>query len=121
MNKIFILTIIIILNGMFSGCIDINDTDKKDTDKVSLIIGQTDKIFGFHPWMESYDVATMTVNHNIYNSLIKFDGIFRIQPDLATSWNNPNNLTWRFNLRKNVLFHNGYNFSALQTNLHHYW
>jgi peptide/nickel transport system substrate-binding protein len=54
----------------------------------------------------------MMINMNIFNALVEFDQIFRTKPKLATSWNNPNNLTWRFNLRKNVKFHNGYNFTA---------
>lgn len=42
-----------------------------------------------------------------------FDGLTRLdwrggpQPGLALSWDNPTPLTWRFNLRKNLIFHNG--------------
>jgi peptide/nickel transport system substrate-binding protein len=49
---------------------------------------------------------------NIFNALVEFDQILRTKPKLATSWNNPDNLTWRFYLREGVKFHNGYNFTA---------
>ena len=55
---------------------------------------------------------TLSINSNIFNSLVEFGERYQIIPTLAESWNNPNNLTWRFFLRKNVKFHNGDNFSA---------
>lgn len=35
-----------------------------------------------------------------------------VQPRLATSWERVDDLTWKFNLRRNVLFHNGVPFTA---------
>ena len=49
---------------------------------------------------------------NIFNGLIEFDENFNIIPALAESWNNPNELTWRFNLREGVKFHNGENLNS---------
>jgi peptide/nickel transport system substrate-binding protein len=96
-----------------TGCInEVEKENKNNPTRSSLIIGITDPIFGFYPWMESYDVTTMMINMNIFNSLVEFDQIFRTKPKLATSWSNPNNLTWRFYLRENVKFHNGYNFTS---------
>lgn len=93
----------------FSGCLE--DTKKIDiNEKISIAINQD--IIGFYPWVKSYEMYTVLVNRNIYNSLVEFDEIFRINPCLAESWNNPNNLTWRFKLRENVTFHNGNKFSS---------
>ncbi len=58
------------------------------------------------------NTQTLSINSNIFNSLVEFSERYQIIPALAESWNNPNNLTWRFFLRKNVKFHNGDNFSA---------
>jgi peptide/nickel transport system substrate-binding protein len=103
----------IIVTSLFSGC----TTQKLFESGISeegndLVIGLLMDTLGFHPWMEAYDIETMSVNSNIFNSLVEFDKDFRITPSLATSWNNPDNLTWRFHLREGVTFHNGYSFSA---------
>ena len=112
MNK-EILTIGIIVCLLFislTGCIT-EDKDDSDINK-DITIGLYVDCLGFHPWMESYDTETLCVNSNIFNSLVEFDKEFRITPSLAVSWNNPDNLTWRFSLREGVRFHNGYNFTA---------
>ena len=43
----------------------------------------------------------------LYNRLVRVDDQLSIVPDLATSWDNPDNLTYVFHLRKGVKFHNG--------------
>lgn len=119
MNKICafkILSIIILfifICSSFSGCVDqVGNVNADMQVRDSIIIGIGENVFGFFPWLESYDVNTMMINMNIFNSLVEFDQILRTKPKLATSWNNPNNLTWRFYLRENVKFHNGYNFTS---------
>ena len=111
MKKLLALGLIFLIALELSGCISISENENFNTD-CSIIIGVCSGPYGFHPWMESYDVDTMAINCNIFNGLIEFDNLFKITPALATSWNNPNNLTWRFYLRENVKFHNGYNFTA---------
>ena len=107
------LLIIILLTSLLSGCttqkLFESGTSEEGND---LFIGLLMDTLGFHPWMEAYDIETMSVNSNIFNSLVEFDKDFRLTPSLATSWNNPDNLTWRFHLREGVTFHNGYTFSA---------
>lgn len=107
-----ILTIILIISSI-GGCINQVDRETDNNKSINTLnIGINCPIFGFFPWIESYDVDTMMINMNIFNSLVEFDQIFRTKPKLATSWNNPNNLTWRFYLRKDVKFHNGYSFTS---------
>jgi len=96
-----------------SGCISQNNEGKaKAPTRNSITIGISEPVHGFHPYIHSYDVVTMMVNMNIFNSLVEFDQILRTKPKLATSWNNPDDYTWRFYLRENVKFHNGYNFTS---------
>lgn len=112
--KLFSIIIpLIFICSSFSGCIkEVDNVDAYTKVRDSITIGIGDNVYGFYPWLESYDVTTMMINMNIFNSLVEFDQILRTKPKLATSWNNPNNLTWRFYLRENVKFHNGYNFTS---------
>ena len=48
----------------------------------------------------------------IYEKLAVLDAKLVPQPQLATSWNNLDNLTWEIKLRKGVVFHNGAPFTA---------
>jgi peptide/nickel transport system substrate-binding protein len=113
-TTINIVVFLILFLSSLSGCLDQADiTPDSSLTRDSLTIGFTTcPEINFFPWIDSYDTITMMINMNIFNSLIEFDQIFRTKPKLATSWNNPNNLTWRFYLRKNVVFHNGYPFTA---------
>lgn len=110
-KSLVLILIFILFFSSLSGCIN-SEKKENNPDRDSIIIGIMDNIYGFQPWLESYDSNTMNINMNIFNSLVEFDQIFRTKPKLATSWNNPNNVTWRFYLRENVKFHNGYPFTS---------
>ncbi|MEI6385794.1 MAG: ABC transporter substrate-binding protein [Spirochaetota bacterium] len=43
----------------------------------------------------------------LYNRLVRYDDTFAVVPDLAESWDVPDNLTYVFHLRTGVKFHNG--------------
>jgi peptide/nickel transport system substrate-binding protein len=54
-----------------------------------------------------------TVGEKIYSALIYLDPEFRPQPDLATSWTvAPDGLTYTFDLRPNVKWHDGRPFTS---------
>ncbi len=44
---------------------------------------------------------------NVYEALTAFDDEMRIVPVLAERWESPDDLTWRFHLRRGVRFHDG--------------
>ncbi len=104
-HSIMIIILLIIISSI-TGCISTQESEQKPS-ITTLTIGVADPVFGFHPYITSYDVSTLSINHNIFNTLVGFDDQFRITPELAVSWSNPNNLTWRFVIRDNVYFHNG--------------
>jgi peptide/nickel transport system substrate-binding protein len=112
MKKIIAIWLCIIITLSLLGCISSIESNRDIITDREIIIAIGSGPYGFQPYLMSYDVDTMTINANIFNSLIEFDINFRIQPSLAESWNNPNDLTWRFNLRDDVKFHNGNNFTA---------
>jgi len=55
---------------------------------------------------------TTIICHDIFSHLVVQDADGNIHPDLAESWERPNDLTWRFHLKDNVYFHNGEKFTA---------
>jgi peptide/nickel transport system substrate-binding protein len=113
-KKILDLILCIITVTGISGCIDTNTNNGENkTEEYMLAIAfGIDRFNGFYPWTDILNDQTSNINSNIFNCLVEFDEIFKIIPALAETWSNPDNLTWRFNLRKNVKFHNGNNFSA---------
>ncbi len=58
------------------------------------------------------DSQSERVGGLIYDSLVRKDDHFNLQPWLATSWERPDALTWVFHLRGGVRFHNGKTLSA---------
>jgi peptide/nickel transport system substrate-binding protein len=55
---------------------------------------------------------SVAVNSNIYESLVHLDPDLAVAPGLAVSWTNPDELTWVFELRRGVRFHDGGPFTA---------
>lgn len=53
------------------------------------------------------EIVTRSVLSNCFEGLVGFDPQMRIVPQLAASWENPDDLTWVFHLRPGVRFHNG--------------
>ncbi len=53
------------------------------------------------------DAQSERVGELIYDSLVRKDEHFHLQPWLATSWERPDALTWVFHLRSGVKFHDG--------------
>ena len=49
---------------------------------------------------------------NVYEGLTHYDQNLQLEPGLATSWENLDETTWRFELREGVTFHNGNPFTA---------
>ena len=51
-------------------------------------------------------------HHNIYEPLVRYSAALEFEPALATRWQLINPVTWRFELRRDVRFHNGNKFDA---------
>jgi len=53
------------------------------------------------------DAQSERVGGQIFDALVKKDQHYELQPWLATSWEQPDALTWLFHLRDGVRFHDG--------------
>lgn len=58
------------------------------------------------PHLQS-EVIAQAVLGNVYDALVTFDSDMRLIPQLAQNWSNPDDLSWRFDLRQGVTFHDG--------------
>lgn len=76
----------------------------KNVDKVTA--SYLTEVQGIYPDID-LEVTVITFNMHFYEGLTQFDKDLRIKPLLAESWENPNETTWRFRLKKGVKFHNG--------------
>lgn len=76
-----------------------------------LTIGVDQEAIGLDP-----HIVTSFSSHRrvdlLYNKLVRHDENLKLVPDLAESWEIPDNLTYIFNLRKGVKFHNGREMTA---------
>jgi peptide/nickel transport system substrate-binding protein len=76
-----------------------------------LTIGVDQEAIGLDP-----HIVTAFSSHRrvdlLYNKLVRHNENLEIVPDLAESWEIPNNVTYIFNLHKGVKFHNGKEMTA---------
>ena len=76
-----------------------------------LVHGAASEPRSLDPYFHS-ETPTNSMNSNIYDGLVAFDSELNVVPALAERWENPDNLTWIFHLRKGVKFHDGSPFTA---------
>ncbi|WP_323804626.1 ABC transporter substrate-binding protein, partial [Bifidobacterium pullorum] len=62
-----------------------------------------------HSLQESLQLST---TNNVYETLVGRNKDLSVAPVLATSWKQSSPTVWRFELRKNVQFHDGTPFTA---------
>jgi peptide/nickel transport system substrate-binding protein len=58
------------------------------------------------------DAYSERITQLIYGALVRVDAAFHVVPELAVSWTQPDPLTYRFILRRGVLFHDGRELTA---------
>ncbi|MCW8060805.1 ABC transporter substrate-binding protein [Agrobacterium tumefaciens] len=52
------------------------------------------------------------ISRNMFDGLFRLDDNMKIQPDLAVSYKQPDNLTYEIDLRKDIVFHDGTPFTS---------
>lgn len=89
-------------------------SDQGSAKKVSqeLVYATTSKPVGLSP-IETNDSVSSAIIEQIYETLfVRNPKTMEIEPNLAESYENPNNLTWVIKLKKGVKFQDGTDFNA---------
>ncbi len=73
--------------------------------------GAQNDILTLDPHSQNHATTHSLLQHT-YESLVRYTKDFQVEPSLATSWQQVSPTQWRFNLRKNVKFHDGTPFTA---------
>ncbi len=68
--------------------------------------GAQNDILTFDPHSQNH-ATTNTMSMHVYEGLTRYDKNYKVEPALATSWQQTSPTQWRFNLRKDVKFHDG--------------
>jgi peptide/nickel transport system substrate-binding protein len=76
----------------------------KDPSTVTMIIESSPNNLDLR---QGTDAQSERVGGQIFDALVKKDEHYELQPWLATSWEQPDALTWVFHLRDGVRFHDG--------------
>lgn len=72
----------------------------------TLIVGKSGEAAGLDPHLVT-SAFSFEITSQVYNQLVDMSDDYALVPELADSWENPDDLTFIFTLRQGVLFHNG--------------
>ena len=72
----------------------------------TITIGHDEDAVGLDPHLAIAFSSKHFFEH-VYTGLLRYNSKMELEPDLATSWEHPDDLTFIFHLRKGVKFHNG--------------
>jgi peptide/nickel transport system substrate-binding protein len=85
---------------------------KKDVPYLTYGFSDTGDITPDYPTESADTVNTILIDSQLFEGLVRYQDQTKVVPDLATSWSNPDDSTWVFNLRHNVKFHSGRTMTA---------
>lgn len=92
--------------SLLAACGSGSDSGSSDTDK--LVVGTTISLGQIDPMAMQYK----TVQHNVFDGLVRVDADGEVEPRLATEWTSVDDTTWDFTLREGVTFHDGSEVTA---------
>lgn len=90
---------------------EVEPTTTITTAKDELIIALDREPVSLDPADANVNVKRM-VESNIYDTLLNFNIDMEVVSNVAESWENVDELTWKFNLKKGIKFHNGEELKA---------
>ncbi|MFH2115231.1 MAG: ABC transporter substrate-binding protein, partial [Spirochaetota bacterium] len=99
-----VMMVLTVVPGFAAGSAE-QEAPKAAAEKV-LTLGVDQEAVGLDPHIVTA-FSSMRRLDLLYNRLVRLDDNLKVVPDLAESWEIPDNTTYVFHLRKGVLFHNG--------------
>ncbi|KYZ76105.1 hypothetical protein AXX12_06585 [Anaerosporomusa subterranea] len=110
MSKKWVSVLLVIVTAAFllAGC---GKNDSHSAAKEKIVIAQSSDAMYLDPQVID-DGSTNSILCNIYDGLVNRQADLSIVPGLAEKWEQKDDLTWIFYLRKNVVFHNEKAFTA---------
>lgn len=86
------------------------ESEQENISDLTLKIAYATNYESLDPVLSNPETRARTLN--IYEALVKTDRNLQAQPALALSWGRLDDVTWEFNLRPNVKFHDGSIFES---------
>ena len=121
MKYIFRLSLLILFIVILSACTDDSDVEEgaegpaadgnESESGGDLVLSTGNDVVSMDPH-SSNDLYSDQVRNTVYEGLVTQDENFEIQPLLAESWEQVDELTWQFTLNEGVTFHDGSGFDA---------
>lgn len=121
MKYIFRLSLLVLCALIISACTDDSDVDEEAEGEAAddnaaessgdLVLSTGNDVVSMDPH-SSNDLYSDQVRNTIYEGLVTQDENLEIQPLLAESWEQVDDLTWQFTLNEGVTFHDGSEFNA---------
>jgi len=109
MSSVRWITILVLL-ALVLGVNTLPGAGQASADTLTFVQGADVVSFDPHRTVE---LVSGNVNTKIYGRLVALDEKGGIEPELATKWSvTPDGMTWTFELRRNVVFHDGAPFNA---------
>jgi len=75
-------------------------------EEITVVIAQTRDVTGLDYALVS-QTEVQNISNNIFDTLVRLDDNGNYEPNVAESWENPDDNTWVFHLREGIKFTNG--------------
>ncbi|MFJ7935274.1 ABC transporter substrate-binding protein [Sporosarcina sp. NPDC096371] len=113
MKKNWLLALVMSLVVILAACSgDGSSTAGEKGGEKSITYAATSDVVGLSPILMNDSVSANATEH-LYEQLFKLNGdTMEVEPVLAESYENPDDLTWTIKLKKDITFHDGTPFNA---------
>ncbi|MEI9914020.1 MAG: ABC transporter substrate-binding protein [Candidatus Saccharibacteria bacterium] len=109
LSMVLIVVIVIIAGGAYMLTKNHNKTKTTGGKKDIALIKygfDNDPLNSFYP-ADSSNSGPLPVQSQIFEGLVSFQHGTQIKPQIASSWSNPNDTTWIFNIKPHIYYHDG--------------
>ncbi|MFD1414300.1 ABC transporter substrate-binding protein [Oceanobacillus jeddahense] len=110
--KIFLFTSLCSMFLILYACgLEDPDNESSADEEAALVVAQQADTSTLDPQKQG-KMPDMNILINMFDTLVGIDNNNNLTPSLALEWESINDTTWEFQLREDVVFHNGEEFNA---------